>query len=157
MDTCAGNLRLEISIEGDTYLAAKSLILDMKLTNVGLSPMFLFTPGLELGLQLTLEVLDDAERPLVIPPLKDIKPNLALENYMALGAGESISRREDIAPRLRSSILRLSNPIHIRVTYSSKDYGAYARMNYGLSAFESAVQSNVLILHRRPRSRNAPG
>lgn len=138
------DLKLEVSAPQESFAVSAPFIVNIKLTNSGDSPLYLFRYGFEVGLQLKLEVVDEEGRILVIPPLKDIEPDLSRENFLALAPGDCVEVREDVAPILRSGVLEPDRRFYLKFRYTAKDYAEYAREMYQINAFAGEVESSRL-------------
>lgn len=136
------NLTVKIAISSDKYIMSLPFFMKIILTNTGESPLFLYKYGLEIGLQLEIEGVDEKGNILLIPALKDIQPDLSKENFLELAPQKSYELTEDISLILESVSWEIDQDIYMRVSYSSKNYGKYAKDNYQINAFVGKVFSN---------------
>ncbi len=145
------DLELEIAASSDRYIISGPFMIGIKLTNKGLSPLYLYKYGFEIGLQLNIEVVDKEGNMLLIPPLKDIEPDLSKENFLELAPKESHAITQDISPILRSGLLKASQQAYLKMSYNSKYYGEFAKNNYQINAFIGKITSNQLRLEIQER------
>jgi len=146
------DLELEISTANDTYAFPGSLVVEIRLTNAGRSPLYLYRYGLEVGLQLYLEVLDEEGHTLLVPPLVNVEPDLSRDHFLELAPQQSWVLTIDIGPMLESGLTWVSPVILVRFSYSGRRYGDYAREKHHINAFSGQVVSNQLRFHLRPQT-----
>lgn len=137
-------LKLEISASSDKYIISEPFIIEIKLTNIGLFPLYPYKYGFEIGLQLDIEIVDEEGNIILIPPLKDIEPDLSKDNFLQLAPKESHTLTEDISPILKSGLFKINQQVYIRILYTSKYYGEYAEKEYQINAFIGKISSNQL-------------
>lgn len=140
------DLELEVTASSDKYIISSPFTINIKLKNKGSSPLYVFKYGFEIGLQLDIEIFDREGNILVIPPLKDIEPNLSRENFLELAPNESHIITQDISTILKSGLLKVNQIIYLRISYRSKYYGEFAKNKYQINAFIGKVTSNQLRL-----------
>jgi hypothetical protein len=138
------DLSLEIATPNDKYVISEPFIIEISLTNRRLSPLYVYKYGFEIGLQLDIEVVDEEGNILLIPPAKDIEPDLSKENFLELAPKESHILTEDISSILESGLFGASRQMYIRISYTSRYYGEYARRKYQINAFVGESVSNQL-------------
>jgi len=146
------DLELEIATAKDSYVFPGPLMVEIRLMNSGRSPLYLYRYGLEVGLQLHLEVLDEEGHTLLVPPLVSVEPDLSREQFLELAPRQSWVSTIDIGPLLESGLTWASPVVLVRFSYSGRRYGDYAREKHGINAFTGQVVSNQLRIHLRPQA-----
>lgn len=142
-------LKLVVSAPRDTYVVSEPFTLEYKLANDGPSSLYLYRYGFEIGLQLEIEAVDKGGNTVLIPPQKDIEPDLSRENFFELRPGEIFAASDDISPILRAGLIKTGREIYITISYSSKYYGEYAKKMYQINAFDGTSVSNQLRIKLR--------